>query len=70
MNFLKQWLGIVEREPIQIIDFKWLHRDLTEKQIVYLEQMISNHRNRGMTICRCDVERVLNMFDCSEVKRK
>lgn len=35
--------------------------NLSEKQIVYLEQMINNRRNRGMAVCHCDVQRVLDM---------
>lgn len=70
MKSFRKWLGIIEPEPIRILNISWLHRDLTEKQISYLEHLISNYRNHDMAICRCDIERVLGMHDCSEVKMK
>lgn len=70
MKSFKKWLGIVEPERINLIEWKFnnVHQDLTEKQIVYLEQMISNHRNRGMNICHCDVQCVLDMCKEGETK--
>ena len=66
MKSFKKWIGIIEPEPIRLIQLKSTHRDLTEKQVIYLEQMISNYRNRGMAICLCDVERVVNMCNHNE----
>jgi len=68
MKSFKKWLGVVEPEPIKLISWGPVHEDLTEKQILYLEQMIDNHRKHGMNICRCDVQRVLDM--CKEGERK
>lgn len=39
------------------------HVELTEKQIVLLEQMIDNYKQNNITICKCDVERVLDRCD-------
>lgn len=39
------------------------HVELTNKQILLLEQMIDNYNQQNIAICKCDVERVLDSCD-------
>ncbi|MBU4640083.1 hypothetical protein [Bacillus toyonensis] len=43
-------------------------KSLTKEQIDKLQFMINNYSNKGMTICTCDVERVLNKKDMELTK--
>ena len=71
MNFFKQFFSSKERMNFEFIELKPRCRKLTSKQVALLSQLVDNYyKEESVDVCSCDVEFVLNMHDCSEVKRK
>lgn len=67
MKWLRKLLGtqnpitLIQSEPLDFKFIKQKCKPLSDKQISILKLMISNRENKGMDICSCDINRVLQM---------